>query len=255
MSRPIPRSSIADLLTMTGLTEREGRLWEALVAGVPLHVSQLAEVTELHRPAVYAALKTLLKKGLITSVTHQKRVMYTTTGVNQLKQYAATREKALKGFLKTVPILPGITSIASKEMRIFHGKELVEVWKIIRDETTKRTTFFRYDAYSPKMSASLYMPAGYYADLEKKKLERFVITNQGLRTAKYVKKMECASQVLPASFDTFEQGITQFIVGDLLALVDFTTETAFVIRNKALAEYHKQLFLFLYYRLKEDALR
>ncbi|MBP7134160.1 hypothetical protein KBA73_03000 [Patescibacteria group bacterium] len=255
MTRPLSKTSTANLLTMTGLTEREGLIWETLATGVPLHVSQLAQATELHRPAVYLALKALLKKELITFVTQRKRVLYTTTGVDQLKQYAATREKALKGFLKTVPALPGASSIASKELRIFHGKELVEVWKIIRDETPKRTTFFRYDAYSPKMSASLYMPAGYYADMEKKKLERFVITNQGLRSAKYVKKMECASQVLPASFDRFEQGVTQFIVGDLLALVDFTTETAFVIRNKALAEYHKQLFLFVYSRLKEDALR
>lgn len=244
------RFSSPDGLLLTGLAPREATLWQALATKGPMNVSQLARVSSLHRPAIYALIPKLLEKNLIKEVKDKRRIAYATTGVAMLEAWRATHDRAFAAQLEVLKKQEGGERL-SHEIQEFHGKEISKVWDVILKDFPKRSVFFRYDGYSPSTPIRTYIAKGYYDEITHKNLERFVITNKGLRTAPYKKRIECASRMLPGSFDAFEQGVTQFICGNKIALIDFTTESAYVITNAALAQYHARLFQYLYRSLPE----
>ncbi len=207
-------------------------------------MSDLARSTGLHRPALYKLLPHLEDRGLIERKIKGKRVFYVSTGKKVFQEWQSQQERE---FSKQFDALPN----ASEDYRsipgvvLYKGSALTQVWEDIL-ASKRGTVFYRYDGYSPSIDVNKkYLPKNYYEIIDKHSLERFVITNHALRHSHYKRKIECESKILPKSFNDFEQGVSQFIYGDKIALVDFTTETAYVIENKALAEYHRQLFRFL----------
>ncbi len=242
-------SSSAPFL-VPGLTEREARIWKTLAHGTPLNISQISHATQLHRPAVYAAIASLKDKKLITTSSDTQRTTYRTTGARALELWRAAHDTAFAVQLKKMTTVVGLADIEDG-VRVYHGKEMQRVWEDVLASTPKASVFFRYDGYAPPIHAADYMPTKYYERIEHKRIDRFVITNRSLRKSAYKKRLECASRVLPESFDAFEQGISQFIFGDKIAFIDFNTETAYVIKNKALAAFHAKLFKFVFNALKD----
>jgi DNA-binding transcriptional ArsR family regulator len=225
--RPLPR---------LGLNETETKIWNALAHKSPLSIVELAGLAGKTRPTIYKYLDRLQKNGFILTAKKGKRIVY---ALNKNK-HPLDPPRNGEHHPPTDP-----------DIQVYRGKEIRRVWERLLEELPKKAIFYRYDGYGSSQSLVGIMPANNYQIIEDKKLERFVITNDALRRGVYKKRVECASRKLPASFDDFEQGITQFIFGDTIALVDLTKEVAFMIENKALAEYHRKLFQFLYHQLPE----
>jgi len=239
------RTSSIEALRIAGVSEREARVWHVLSTEGPLNISQLSRATDLHRPALYALLPQLIEKKLVKEVKGKRRVAYVTTGAAALEAWRAQHDRAFAKQIEALKKQEGGQQL-SHEIQEFHGKDISKVWEVILKDLPKRAVFFRYDGYSHTIPIKTYIAKGYYEEIQEKGLERFVITNQGLRTSPYKKRIECASRMLPGSFDAFEYGMTQFICGNKIAMVDFTTESAYVITNAALAKYHARLFQYLY---------
>ncbi len=251
MPRPASHKSAlpsAAALRTSGLPEREAAVWYALTADGPANVTDLARRTGLHRPAVYAQLGALSKKGLVEAAKGPGRRRYQSTGVARLAAWTAEQGGQLADPL--VRLKKAEAHALPEEIRIYRGKELRRVWEELA-KSPKRTVFYRYDGYPGDIHVSKYVPDEYIESLKSHGLERFVITNQALRRRAFVKRVECASRMLPGSFDAFEDGITQFVYGDTMALVDLKKEIAFVIKNEALASFHRKLFRYLYRSLAE----
>jgi DNA-binding MarR family transcriptional regulator len=244
------KSSGALALTIAGLSKREALIWDTLAEQGSMNISQIASATRLHRPAVYATLPMLEQKGLLKRVAGKKRVSYRTTGSAALESWRASQDsqfaRQLQRLQKNEPQL-----VSSDDVQVYHGKDIRRVWEAVLAWGKRGKVFYRYDGYPSTMRVHTYMPAGYYEGIEQKGVDRFVITNKVLRASAYKKRLECASRVLPGSFDAFEQGVSQFIFGESMALIDLTTETAFVIKNAALASFHLRLFQYLYQILPE----
>lgn len=219
-----------------GLNETETKIWTALAHKSPLSIVKLAHLTGKTRPTIYKYLACLQKDGFVLARKKGQRVVYT---LNKAK-HPLDRPRKGERHQTTDP-----------DVQVYRGKEIRKVWERLLEELPKKAIFYRYDGYGSSQSLAGIVPANNYQMIEDKKLERFVITNDALRRGIYKKRVECASRKLPASFDRFEQGITQFIFGDTIALVDLTKQVAFMIENKALAEYHRKLFQFLYRQLPE----
>ena len=240
-----------DALMIAGLSDRETRIWHTLAEQGALNISQLAQATGLHRPAIYATLPMLKEKALIKEVAQGKRrLAYRITGVKALETWRASRDAVFAQQLKKIKAKDTVQDV-SDDVRVYHGKEMRRVWEEVLAWGARGKVFYRYDGYPVGTRVGSYLPPGYYETIEKKNVDRFVITNQALRSAAYRKRVECASRMMPTSFDAFEQGVSQFIFGDQIALIDFTTETAFIVKNKALAAYHMRLFKFLFHLLPE----
>lgn len=234
-------------LKTSGLSEREALVWYVLTKDGPAHVSEVAERSGLHRPAVYAQLQALLKKGLVKERTGTGRRYYQSTGVSVFTAWCKTQQGA---FVKSLTLLGETSPRLPDDVRIYRGKEIRKVWEELA-ASPKRTVFYRYDGYPATFFVDPYIPPEYIKSLQSRGLERFVITNRALRKRAYQKRVECASRVLPGAIDPFEQGISQFIYQDKIAFIDFTSETAYVIQNAPLADFQRQLFRYLYRTLPE----
>ncbi|MBP6944864.1 winged helix-turn-helix transcriptional regulator [Patescibacteria group bacterium] len=219
-----------------GLNETGTKIWNALAHKSPLSIVELASLTEKTRPTIYKYLDRLQKDEFVLAVKKEKRIVY---ALNKAK-HPLDRPRKGERHPKSDP-----------DVLVYRGKDIRKVWERLLEELPKKAIFYRYDGYGSSQSLAGIMPANNYQIIEDKKLERFVITNDVLRRGAYKKRVECASRKLPVSFDRFEQGITQFIFGDTIALVDLTKQVAFMIENKALAEYHRKLFQFIYRQLPE----
>lgn len=243
-------SHASDALTVAGLSSREAAVWSVLTKQGPMNVLAIARAVSLHRPAVYELLASLLAKELIESTTQTRRVLYRSRGVRVLEQWRAQRDKEFAKQLQQLGKHEEGERL-SEDVRVYRGKEIRKVWETVLAYAPKGGVFYRYDAYKPGISVVSYQPKDYYPDLEKKRVDRFVITNASLRKAFYKKRLECASHVLPPMIDPFEQGITQFIFGDQVAFVDFTSETAYVFKNGPLADFQKKLFQCVYQHVEQ----
>ncbi len=244
-----PHFSSIEALTASGLSERDAALWLALSTYGPMNISQLARATRLHRPAIYKLLPSLIKSHLVKELKENRRVRYQSTGIEALTRFRASRDTAFATELKKLGQKEKKHDL-SDTVRVYHGKEMQHVWEDVVATTPKASVFLRYDGYTPSTKVKEYIPADYFKGIEHKHIDRFVITNGALRKSAYKKRLECASRVLPETFDAFEQGVSQFVFGDKIALIDFTTETAIVIKNQALAKYHSRVFQYLYRSLQ-----
>lgn len=247
-------SSSSHVFTIAGLTEREASLWHVLTENGSMNVLQIARAISLNRPAVYALLSSLIEKELIEPTMQAKRTLYRSRGTKALEQWRARREQAFSkemGRLKSQEQQTGI--VHGDEVRVYHGKEIRKVWEEILKSLPRAGVFYRYDVYAPEVPVTIYLPKTFYEDMEQKRIDRFVITNARLRKAFYKKRLACASHVLPPSVDPFEQGVSQFVFGNRVAFVDFTSETAYIIKNKAIADYQKHLFRFVYQTIEQKA--
>ena len=235
-------------LLAAGLTPIEASVWSALAKHGAMNVSEIARASQLHRPGVYAALNSLQQHKLVQVPKKPGRARYQATGAYRLAKQRQTNDTALVTQLSAVAKQDSAHTDPDL-VQIYRGKEIQRVWEELA-RLPKRTVFYRYDGYSPKTSIASYIPETYKTAIKNKQLERFVITNTSLRNAPFKKRIECASRMLPGT-GSFEQGITQFVFRDTIAMVDFSTQTAIVIKNAALASYQAQLFKYLFDELGE----
>jgi hypothetical protein len=100
---------------------------------------------------------------------------------------------------------------------------------------------------------SIYTPDDYESIQKKKELERIVITNpqQG---KKHVNDPNREVLTIPASFDPFTDNITKIIYANKVAIIDYDTQTGWVIENERFARYEEKIFQLLakFIREKEN---
>jgi hypothetical protein len=97
---------------------------------------------------------------------------------------------------------------------------------------------------------SLYTPEYYSERQEKKELERIVITNERQRK----KRAENPNREvisIPEDFDMFTDNISKIIYADKVAVIDYDTQTGWVIENEHFARYEEKLFRLMAKLLKE----
>lgn len=237
-----------DVLTMAGLTKREAAIWLALSGKGPMHISQLAKACSLHRPAVYLALESLRKQGLIKEQKIGLRIHYKATGAHLIEKKRALRDKAFAAQIakqKQQERAP-----MPEDIQVFRGKHIAQVWNLVAN-SPKGTIVYRYDGYPASMDISSLATPAYRQAMAKQRIERFVVTNQALRKKAYQRRIECASRMFPGKFHAFEQGVTIFVFDGRIALVDLKNESAYVVLNPALAAYQVMVFKFLFQSLVE----
>ncbi len=237
-----------DALTMAGLSKREAMIWIVLSEKEPMHISQLAKTCDLHRPAVYLALESLHKQGLVKEQKIGQRIHYKATGSHLIEKKRALRDKAFAAQIaKQKQQEP--TSMP-EDIQIFRGKDIARVWNMVAN-SPKGSIVYRYDGYPASMDIGSLATQAYRDAMAKQRIERFVITNQALRKKAYQRRIECASRMFPGKFHAFEQGVTIFVFDGKIALVDLKNQSAYVILNPALAAYQVRVFKYLFQSLAE----
>lgn len=235
-------------LEALGLSKTEAGVYLDLLEYGVQTVSSIARTSKLHRPAIYAALPSLVEKGLVTE-----------RQIGKLTQYAAEPPERLNDLVNSfqakldelVPELNQIQHETTPIVRRLNGKAGVyAVYDDIVATLKKGEEFYRYNAASNDDLLKTGLPKSYIEQRESKQLERLVIS-----CPDYIKsrepRLEDSLVVVPENFWPFDYNVSQIIYGDKIAFIDYTQPIATIITNPTLAKFQKDIFMMLYKQLRD----
>ncbi len=79
-----------------------------------------------------------------------------------------------------------------------------------------------------------------------------VITSDELLRRKDIKKKLNREMVaIPKKYDLFEDNVTKVIYGNKVAILDYNSDTSFVIENQKFADFERKIFKLLYKYLRK----
>lgn len=231
-----------------GFTKKEARIYLALVELGPSSVSAIARQTGMHRPTIYQTLPNLIDKKLVSLAPREKQKRYAAESPEKLK--IIFNELSLR-FQELLPELQTIHQSQNKKplVKFLEGRKgIMFVFEDIITALKRGEVFYRYSSRSDMVKSEYYLPPHYREDRDRKQLERLVITNEWVSKQK-APRLEREIKVVPPDYDLFAYNITQLIYGKKVAFIDYNTETALIIENPVIAEFHRKIFKLLYSKL------
>lgn len=110
------------MLKILGLEEKESRIYLALLELGTASVHPIADKAGIKRPTAYLILEELQKKGLVSLVPRQKKVLYTAESPERLLSDLQKKQELAKRFLPNMMALYN-TKQDKPQVLLFEGKE------------------------------------------------------------------------------------------------------------------------------------
>ena len=230
-----------------GLSENEAKLYLALLEKGPCTVSDIAKHSGLHRPTVYKHIPDLQQKGLVTTTRKGKRILYIGESPEKLEHLLDRVNEEVR---LAIPEL--VEEFGKRKhkpvIKFYEGKHGIrEIFDDIVQTLKRGDIFYRYSSRKEPMSDK-YIPKDYRARRDAKQLERFVIASQGYAKKKKP-RLERQIKIVPNNFGLFDYDVTLIIYSNKVAVIDFNSDTAFVMENLPFARFQQTLFRLLYDKL------
>lgn len=236
------------LLRNLGLSEREGRIYLALLEHGSTTIAGIARSSGLHRPIIYRVLPALQERGLVSVSPKGKQRRYVAESPEKLK---ALVDNLSASFVAALPDLQRAyaTSCTRPIVKFLEGRKgLQAVYGDLVRSCRRGDVYYRYSSRRATTNWQRYFPPQYLAERDTKQLQRFVISSAKLdRTLE--RDMNRAVKVVPPQYGLFEYDVVQLIYANKVAFMDYNTETALIIENPAIAEFQKKIFKLLYDKL------
>lgn len=236
------------LLQKLGLSKIESSIYLALLRHGPMTISNISKESGQYRPMVYKWLAELIKKNIVTESPRGKQKIYSAESPSRLKYLL---ESLTEEFNKKLPELEDEHKKIGERPKVKfltgrHG--VTSVFDDIVDSLERGDIFYRYDSASDQIKSDSYVPKSYRKKRDEKQLERFVIASEYVGSKKKP-RLEREIRILPVTDGRFAHDVIEFIYGGKVAFINLNSETALVIEDMAMAEFHKQIFRSLYKRL------
>ncbi len=233
-----------------GIPLAASKIYTSLIEVGAGNITEISLRTGLYRPLVYKNLNFLIGKGLVSTYKSGKRSIYVAEPPKRLEQY-------LSEFVDTTQVafeeLNRKYTKRSKNFSIsYHqGKEGI---RIVFDEIVrsckKGDTIYRYESPEDYKKNAKYYPEIYWkkATGPLGEFEKVTISNE--KTAeRRSKHLYRSTKGIPAVYDSFDYNITQIITKTMVAYIDYTNETAMIIRGSRFAEFHLKIFKLFFSKL------
>ncbi len=228
-------------LRQIGMSKDSAIVYETLLREGQLSLSRLSDLTEIHRPGLYALLPRMINRDLVVEVKKGKRTEYVATSPRKLEPLVENTKNMLESIVEDLNDEFTRKQIVPK-IEAYYGKD--GIGRVFMDVVTtldKGETFYRYsvrkDIYKD------FLPKAYRQLRDEKKIERLAITNdEGALRKK--PKLDRFVKVLKGDYETFN--VTKLIYANKIGFVDYENEVAFIVHNKRLADMEKQVFMSLY---------
>ncbi len=212
-------------------------------------IQDIARGTNLHRPKVYEVLEGLLGGGYVEI-----------TKVGRRLHYKAVQPYVLLEKVKSIEsdvhrLLPELQKIKDKltkgiSMEVLRGETgLAACFLDVVMYLNKGDIFYRISSAKDQQYVDSVVPKQYRPIRDSKQLERRVITSRYVGEQKKA-RLERSIRYFDEKDELFEHNVIQFIYGDKISLLDFNSLTGTIIKNKAIADFQKSIFLTLYNRLE-----
>ena len=238
------------ILEKIGLNKDESAVYLALLELGPSNISDISEKTKIHRPLIYKAIPTLLEKKLVTQAEKNKSTLYVAEPPNRLESIFEDLKLDLFEILPELEDAYVNNTKKGIKVRFLEGKDGTKrVFDDVVRSSKRGDTFYRITSNKDgQEKRDKYVPRSYRRIRDAKKLERMVITN--IQTAEHKEqKLDRFIKVIPSDFGTFDYNVTQIIYGDRVAFIDYNSETALIVENKAIADFQTSVFKNFYKKL------
>ena len=237
-----------DIFLRLGLRTHTGPIYAALLKSAqPLLIATIAHATQLPRPEVYRCVAQLLQKGFIRKEPIGRRTAYRAEDPRVVS--TAFDAVARDVHHQTTRAAKALTNTLPTNLRYFKGRAGIRaVFDDVVTHTPRGGTFYRYTSERDLASVNSYLSPTYRQLRDRKKLERLVISNPRSGAQKKP-RLERFIRYMPTEVSLFDHNIIELIYGDRLAFIQLSTEDAFIIEDKQLADFQKVIFKQLFKKL------
>ncbi len=227
---------VTPVLKAIGFADSETKTYLAALESGPRTVIDLTKLTELSRQAVYLAIESLTRRGLMTSMLRGKKKFFAAEPPDTLLAYARRKEDELKSnLLKLEQAIPELTLAAHGEkptVKVYEGKEGI----LAMMEELKHTTSHEIHEIADLDTLYKVLP---YEDLKpyKEQAAKKGFKLYALYAGGPVLTSIQDSQIfkLPSAMSNFKAGFAIYATGS--ALISFEGKTHCVlIESKAIAD-------------------
>lgn len=240
------------LLERIGMSEPERVIYMILLEKPYQTISDISKRSKYHRPTVYKSIESLESEWLIEkSFLEGKRYHYHITSPKKLNDKIKN--------LTTIAehLLPELEAMYEKKndapiLSIKEGTKWIQaIHKDLMESLPKWWIYYRYSSTRREYTGrSLYVPDDYFELQQKKEIERIVITSDDKKKFRlWNPNREVIS--VPASFDQFDDNISKIIYANKVAIIDYDSQTGWIIENERFARYEEKIFRLLALLLKE----
>ena len=236
------------ILNKIGLNDREVDIYLALINLGPSTLSDISRKTGIHRPALYTTLPILEQKGIIALSPSKKRRRYIAMPPETIHRIADETREELDVLIKELKTRAEQGTKKPKITFLEGEKGIMSVFEHVVTTLDKDEVFYRYNSRKNISESGKYISKNYQEQQDKKRLGRFVITNEATKNAAK-NSLDRTIKTIPKEFGLFDDNITQVMYRDTIAIIDYTTETALVIENPSIAKFQKTLFKILFSKL------
>lgn len=240
------------ILQNIGLSETEAKIYLALLEKGSHTISGIAEISSCNRVQIYAAVKRLRESKLIGETIRGKRKYFFAENPENLENIFYEQKLS---FQNTVSFLKEKykKQEAKPELRTFYTQEAMKhIFYDVVDTLQKGDTYYRYSSRKHDVLRGFLSPE-YKRIRDEKEIQRMIITSDELKKLKEAekeKKLWREMVGIPKKYDLFEDNIGKIIYGNKVAVLDYNTNTSFIIENKKFAQFEKKIFKLLFSYLR-----
>jgi DNA-binding MarR family transcriptional regulator len=109
---------LARSLEQIGLTDKEAKVYLALLSLESSTAYEIAQHCEVKKPTVYVILEDLRQKGLVLKVPHPKKALF---AAKDLSEYLAEQRGKLNAVQSMIPRLLGLGSVNKPKVYFYNG--------------------------------------------------------------------------------------------------------------------------------------
>lgn len=241
------------ILQNLGLSENESKIYISLLETWSHNISEIAEVSWCNRVQVYAAIKRLSESRLVWESVKWKRKYYFAENPENLENIFYEQKLSFQNTISSLK-QKYEKKIHKPELRTFYTREAMK--HIFYDVVKTLPKWWEYYRYSSRKHDNMrgFMSNDYKQLRDNKEIQRMVITSDELKKLKEdsEKKLNREIVAIPKAFDLFEDNISKIIYANKVAVIDYESETSFIIENKKFADFEKKIFKLLFKYLRKN---
>ena len=235
-------NEIIESLQKIGLSDKEAKVYIALLKIGDATVKDISSEANLKRPTTYLILEELRQKGLILKIPHAKKAVYQAKNTDELYGYASENMSAFKR------ALPKIESLQTEHNPVktfyFEGIQGLKdalFYKMNGMEEKSITGFFAKDAGVSKPVMDLFTK--FNKTLIDRKVTVTGITPEGEGTRNYQKQHpEFYKNISFAPQGDYSAEISIETTDDFIRIIDGVEMKAVIVESKRVADAVKQIF-------------
>lgn len=235
--------------SLIGLSNRDKRVYEALINNPEASVRKIADYTHINRGSVFESLRALLERGLVTQVIYGKRVMYRAKDPEVIYEMLDEVRATLREARHDLGVyIAGFDGVANNN-ELFH---FVSAYKgdeglaaILRDvlKTCRKSGEQHYLAISsPKVSRYLYNNFPHFTQ----ERVRQQLTVHVLRQGQAIHEQADYAQSRYLGDAPYDTGCYTLIYSTKVAIItinEYNETSGVIVDNGNFADVQRQLFM------------